>query len=94
MLVDSLLAGETDIFFNAIGHLALPACILGFFSLAYIARMTRSFMLEQLAQEYITTARVKGLPERSSSGGTPSGQSSCRSSPSARSPMPPFSKAR
>ena len=64
MLVDSLLAGETDIFFNAIGHLALPASILGFFSLAYIARMTRSFMLDQLAQEYITTARVKGLPER------------------------------
>ena len=64
MLVDSLLAGETDIFFNAIGHLVLPASILGFFSLAYIARMTRSFMLDQLAQEYITTARVKGLPER------------------------------
>lgn len=64
MLVDSLLAGETDIFFNAITHLILPASVLGFFSLAYIARMTRSFMLDQLSQEYIITARVKGVPER------------------------------
>ncbi|WP_438618603.1 ABC transporter permease [Oryzifoliimicrobium ureilyticus] len=64
MLVDSLIAGETEIFFNALSHLALPASVLGFFSLAYIARMTRSFMLDQLAQEYVTTARVKGIPER------------------------------
>lgn len=64
ILVDSLLAGETDIFFNAITHLILPASVLGFFSLAYIARMTRSFMLDQLSQEFVTTARVKGVPER------------------------------
>jgi peptide/nickel transport system permease protein len=64
LLVDSLIAGEFDIFKNAIWHLLLPACVLGFFSLAYIARMTRSFMLDQLAQEYVTTARVKGVPER------------------------------
>ncbi len=64
LLVDSLLAGETDVFFNAISHLALPVAVLGFFSLAYIARMTRSFMLDQLSQEYVTTARVKGVPER------------------------------
>lgn len=63
-LVDSLLARETEIFWNALDHLLLPASILGFFSLAYIARMTRSFMLDQLAQEYVTTARVKGVPER------------------------------
>lgn len=63
-LVDSLLAGETEIFWNAVSHLLLPASILGFFSLAYIARMTRSFMLDQLAQEYVTTARVKGVSER------------------------------
>jgi peptide/nickel transport system permease protein len=44
--------------------LILPAAILGYFSLAYISRMTRSFMLEQLRQEYITTARAKGLTER------------------------------
>ncbi|WP_269930278.1 ABC transporter permease [Aminobacter sp. HY435] len=64
LLIDSLLAGETEIFVNALTHLALPAAVLGFFSLAYIARMTRSFMLDQLAQEYVTTARVKGVPER------------------------------
>lgn len=63
MLVDSALAGDWDVFRNAIGHLVLPAAILGFFSLAYIARMTRSFMLDQLGQEYVTTARVKGVSE-------------------------------
>ncbi len=64
LLIDSLLAGDTEIFFNALTHIALPAAVLGFFSLAYIARMTRSFMLDQLAQEYVTTARVKGVSER------------------------------
>lgn len=64
MLVDSLIAGEIEIFWNALTHLILPAGVLGFFSLAYIARMTRSFMLDQLEQEYVTTARVKGVPER------------------------------
>nr|WP_244621644.1 ABC transporter permease [Mesorhizobium albiziae] len=64
MLVDSLLAGDTQVFMNAVQHLILPASILGFFSLAYIARMTRSFMLDQLNQEYVTTARVKGVSER------------------------------
>ena len=64
MLVDTLLAGDLAAFNDAVRHLALPAGILGYFSLAYIARMTRSFMLEQLGQEYVTTARVKGLSER------------------------------
>ena len=64
ILIDSLIAGETDIFWNAVSHLILPASVLGFFSLAYIARMTRSFMLDQLSQEFVTTARVKGVPER------------------------------
>lgn len=63
LLVDSLMAGEWDIFRNAVDHLLLPATILGFFSMAYIARMTRSFMLDQLGQEYVTTARVKGVSE-------------------------------
>ena len=63
ILIDSALAGEWDVFWNALSHLVLPASILGYFSLAYIARMTRSFMIEQLSQEYITTARVKGLSE-------------------------------
>ncbi|MBE1203540.1 ABC transporter permease subunit [Aminobacter carboxidus] len=64
LLIDSLLAGDIEIFVNALTHIALPAAVLGFFSLAYIARMTRSFMLDQLAQEYVTTARVKGVSER------------------------------
>ena len=64
LLVDSLIAGDWAIFGNAVSHLILPAAILGFFSLAYIARMTRSFMLDQLGQEFITTARVKGVSER------------------------------
>ena len=49
---------------SLISHLVLPATILGTYSLAYIARMTRSFMLDQLNQEYVLTARVKGLSER------------------------------
>jgi peptide/nickel transport system permease protein len=63
ILIDSALAGEWDVFWNALSHLVLPASLLGYYSLAYIARMTRSFMIEQLGQEYITTARVKGLSE-------------------------------
>lgn len=64
LLVDALLAGNGSVFFNALNHLVLPACLLGFHSLAYISRMTRSFMLAQLSQEFIITARVKGLTER------------------------------
>ncbi|MBN9333219.1 MAG: ABC transporter permease [Devosia sp.] len=64
ILIDSLVQGEFDIFWNAVWHIVLPASVLGFFSLAYIARMTRSFMLDQLSQEFVTTARVKGVPER------------------------------
>jgi peptide/nickel transport system permease protein len=64
LLIDSVISRDFDIFWNAITHLILPASVLGFFSLAYIARMTRSFMLDQLSQEFVTTARVKGVPER------------------------------
>ena len=64
ILIDSLLAGDMSIFRNAVSHIILPASLLGYYSLAYISRMTRSFMLEQLGQEYITTARVKGMSER------------------------------
>lgn len=64
LLVDSAIARDWASFASALSHIVLPATILGFFALAYIARMTRSFMLEQLSQEYIVTARVKGVPER------------------------------
>jgi peptide/nickel transport system permease protein len=63
LLIDAAIAGDWDVFRNALDHLLLPAGILGYFSLAYIARMTRSFMLNELRQEYIITARVKGVPE-------------------------------
>lgn len=61
LLVDALIEGDPDVFWNAVGHIVLPGSILGYGSMAYISRMTRSFMLEQLAQEYIVAARVKGM---------------------------------
>lgn len=64
-LVDTLLSGNLEAFLSALRHIALPAFILGLNSVSFIGRMTRSFMLEQLSQEYIKTARVKGLSERS-----------------------------
>lgn len=63
ILIDSLLARDWAAFRDAFSHIILPASLLGYFSLAYISRMTRSFMLEQLSAEYVTTARVKGLSE-------------------------------
>jgi peptide/nickel transport system permease protein len=63
MLVDAARAGEWEAFRNALGHLVLPASLLGYFSLAYISRMTRSFMLNELASEYVVAARAKGLSE-------------------------------
>lgn len=63
ILIDTALNGAWDIFANAISHIILPAGILGYVSMAYISRMTRSFMMNELGQEYITTARVKGMPE-------------------------------
>ncbi len=63
MTIDTLISGDYDMFWNAVSHLILPAALLGYFSLAYISRMTRSLMLSQLRQEYILTARVKGVPE-------------------------------
>lgn len=64
ILLDAAMQGEWEIFRDAFSHLILPSALLGFFSLAYISRMTRSFMLTELQQQYITTARVKGLSER------------------------------
>jgi peptide/nickel transport system permease protein len=64
IMIDSALAGEWEVFWNALSHVILPASILGYLSLAYLARMTRSFMLAELGQEYVTTARIKGLAER------------------------------
>jgi peptide/nickel transport system permease protein len=63
ILLDTAMAGEWEAFGNAFSHLILPASLLGYFSLAYISRMTRSFMLAELAQEYVVAARAKGLSE-------------------------------
>nr|WP_316642793.1 ABC transporter permease [uncultured Roseateles sp.] len=63
MLLDTAMAGEWEAFRNAFSHLILPGALLGYFSLAYISRMTRSFMLNELAQEYVVAARAKGLSE-------------------------------
>jgi peptide/nickel transport system permease protein len=63
LLVDSIIDGNWTVFKDAFSHIILPASLLGYYSLAYISRMTRSFMLEQLSAEYITTARVKGMSE-------------------------------
>jgi peptide/nickel transport system permease protein len=63
LLVDALLEGEFGVFANAFSHIVLPGSLLGYFSLAYISRMTRSFMLNELSQEYIVAARVKGISE-------------------------------
>jgi peptide/nickel transport system permease protein len=62
VLLDALLAGEWAAARNAFSHLILPACILGYVSMAFIARMTRSLMIEQLSQEYVLAARAKGVP--------------------------------
>lgn len=64
LLVDTLLAQDWEAFRSALRHILLPALILSVNSVAYIGRMVRSFMLEQLSQEYILTAKVKGLSWR------------------------------
>ena len=61
MLIDSLLSGESGAFKSALSHLILPTIALGTIPLAVIARMTRSAMLEVLREDYVRTARAKGL---------------------------------
>jgi len=61
MLIDSLLSGEEGAFVSALKHLILPTIVLGTIPLAVIASQTRSAMLEVLGEDYIRTARAKGL---------------------------------
>jgi len=63
-LLDSLIAGQFRTFWDALYHLLGPALVLGWIQTAYICRVTRSSMLEVLNEEYIRTARVKGLKEK------------------------------
>lgn len=59
--VDALLTLNFDVFFTALKHLAMPVFVMGFISLAPVTRMIRSAMLEVLNQDYVRTARAKGL---------------------------------
>ncbi len=61
MLIDSLISGQAGAFKSAISHLILPTIVLGTIPLAVIARQTRSAMLEVLSEDYVRTARAKGL---------------------------------
>ena len=63
-LLDSMLTGNLESFWDALEHLLMPAVALGSYSTAIIARMTRATMLETIRQDYIRTARAKGLPEK------------------------------
>ena len=64
MLIDSLLSGQEGAFKSAVSHLILPTIVLATIPLAVIARQTRSAMLEVLGEDYVRTARAKGLPPR------------------------------
>jgi dipeptide transport system permease protein len=61
MLIDSLLSGQKGAFMDVLRHLILPAIVLGTVPLGVVARMTRSSMLEVLEEDYVRTARAKGL---------------------------------
>ncbi len=64
ILLDALIHGEWNIFFNGLKHLILPTFVLGYSSTASIARIMRASMLDVLNQNYIRTARAKGLPKK------------------------------
>ena len=61
MTIDALMSGQPGAFLDALRHLVLPAIVLGTVPLGVIARMTRSSMLEVLSEDYVRTARAKGL---------------------------------
>lgn len=63
LLIDSIIARDWEVLWDAIKHMFLPATVLGLWGLAGIARIVRSSMLDVLSQEYIKTARIKGLGE-------------------------------
>lgn len=61
LTIDTLIAGDWDAFRDALAHMVQPVCILAYFSMAYITRMTRAFMVDALKGEFVITARAKGL---------------------------------
>lgn len=62
--VDGLLAGQLDVFWAALSHTVLPAIVLGAYTVSFVARITRSSVLEVMESDYVLCARAKGLPER------------------------------
>lgn len=62
--IDSLLAGNLPLFGQALGHLLLPAFVLGWSVTGIVARLVRSSLLEEMGQDYVRTARAKGASER------------------------------
>ncbi len=62
LLIDSLREARTDAAVDALQHLALPAIVLSSYTLGVITRMTRGSLLETLGEDYVRTARAKGLP--------------------------------
>jgi peptide/nickel transport system permease protein len=62
-ILDAAMQRQWDVLWDLFRHIILPGSLLGYFSLAYISRMTRSFMLNELSQEYVVAARAKGLSE-------------------------------
>ncbi|MFT6304573.1 MAG: dipeptide transport system permease protein, partial [Pseudomonadales bacterium] len=64
MLIDSFRSGQPGAFASAVEHLILPTIVLGTIPLAVIARQTRSAMLEVLSEDYVRTAKAKGLSPR------------------------------
>jgi peptide/nickel transport system permease protein len=61
LVVDSLIAGDWSALANSLWHLVLPATVLGAYTMGIVTRMTRASMLEVLVQDYIRTARAKGV---------------------------------
>jgi peptide/nickel transport system permease protein len=62
--VDAALAGQWDVFTSALGHLVLPTLVLAAYTIGLLTRFTRSAVLEVLSQDYVRSARAKGLPAR------------------------------
>lgn len=61
--IDALLAGETDVFWSLVRHIILPAIVLGSFAMGIISRMLRSSLVAALGDDYVRTARAKGVSE-------------------------------
>jgi len=65
LLIDSLITGNLEAFFNILKHLVLPGIALATIPMAFIARITRSSMLDVMSKDYVRTAKAKGLSEKS-----------------------------